>query len=116
MPSGGQTRQLASRIVAALAISAISGPSAVGVWAEACVTQIDACPPEIRATVIAAAAWSAFFSGDLPLAHRRAEDALREPASSDWNSLGMPRCLLSRTYALTGQPERGASIAREGCQ
>jgi predicted ATPase/transcriptional regulator with XRE-family HTH domain len=113
MTSGDQTRQFAFRIVSALANLGIY-PSAVGAWAEACVAQIGACPPEIRATVIASAAWSAFFAGDLPLAQRRAEDALRVAASSDPNSFGMPRGLLSRTYSLTGQPERGASIAREG--
>ena len=111
-----QTRQLAFRIVAALAFSAGYGRSAVGVWAERALTQVGTCPPEIRAPVIAAAAWSAFFAGDLPLAQRRAEDALREPASSDPVGLGMPPALLSRTYALMGQPERGASIAREGCR
>ena len=114
MTSGDQTRQLAFRIVAALANFAISGPSTVGVWAEAGVAQIGTCPPEMRVTVLAAAAWSAFFAGDLPLAQRRAEDALREPVSSDPSSLGMPRCLLSRIYSLTGQPERGTGIAREG--
>ena len=107
---------LAFRIVAALAVSATFGRGTVGVWAEACVTQASTCPPEIRATVIAAAAWSAFLAGDLPLAERRAEDALREPAPSDPVSLGMLRTLLSRTYALTGQPEREVSIAREGRQ
>jgi predicted ATPase/class 3 adenylate cyclase len=111
-----QTCQLAFRIVAALAFSAVYGRSAVGVWAERALAQAGTCPPEIRATVTAAAAWSAFFAGDLPLAQRRAEDALREPASSDPAGLGMPPALLSRTYALTGQPERGASIAREGCR
>jgi len=62
---------LAFRIVAALAVSATFGRGTVGVWAEACVTQASTCPPEIRATVIAAAAWSAFLAGDLPLAERR---------------------------------------------
>jgi predicted ATPase len=113
---GGQARQAAFRIVAALANSAVSERGAVGAWAEACLTQVGSCPPAMRAAVIAAAAWSAFCAGDLPLAQRRAEDALREPASSDLSSLGMPRGLLSRIYALTWQPERGARIAREGRQ
>jgi len=116
MTSGDQARPLAFGIVAALANFAISGPSTVGVWAEAGVAQIGTCPPEIRVTVLAAAGWSAFFAGDLPLAQRRAEDALREPVTSDPSSLGMPRCLLSRIYSYTRQPERGASIAREGLQ
>jgi predicted ATPase/transcriptional regulator with XRE-family HTH domain len=115
MTSGGPARQLAFRIVTALANMGIS-PSTVGRWAEACIVQVGACPPEMRATVIATAAWSAFFSGDLPLAQRRAEDALREPPSSDPNSFGMPQCLLSRIYSLTGQPQRGAAFAREGRQ
>jgi predicted ATPase/DNA-binding SARP family transcriptional activator len=116
MTGGDQTYQLAFRVVAALAFSAISTRSTVGAWAERVVPQIGTCPPELRATVLGAAAWSAFLAGDLPLAQRRAEDALRQPASSDPNSLGMPKTVLSRTYALTGQPERGASIAQEARQ
>jgi predicted ATPase/DNA-binding XRE family transcriptional regulator len=113
LTSSGQARQLAFRIVAAMANMSIS-PSTIGMWAEACIAQVDACPPEMRATVIGAAAWSAFFSGDLPLAQRQAEEALRQPASSDPNSFGMPKSLLSRIYSLTGQPQRGVRIAREG--
>jgi ATP/maltotriose-dependent transcriptional regulator MalT len=89
-------------------------PGTVGLWAEACVAQLGTCPPELRATVLGAAAFSAFYAGDVQLAQRLAEDALAEPASSDPNSFGQPRVVLSRTYSLTGQPERGASIAREG--
>jgi hypothetical protein len=66
--------------------------------------------------VVAAAAWSAFFAGDIPLAQRRAEDALQDPAVGDPISLGLLRMLLVQTCTLTGQPERGASIAREGRQ
>ena len=66
--------------------------------------------------VIAAAAWSAFFAGDLPLAQRRAEDALQDSAAGDPFSLGLLRSALGQTCTLTGQPERGASIAREGRQ
>jgi predicted ATPase/transcriptional regulator with XRE-family HTH domain len=116
MAGGEQTRQLAFRIVAALAFSGVSGRGTGGLWAEACLPQIGACPAEMRATVIGAAAWSAFLAGDLPLARRWAEDALREPASSDPNSIGLPKCVLSRVCALTGQPERGAEVAREARQ
>ena len=111
-----QMRQLAFRIVAALAFAAISGRGTVGVWAERAVAHIGTCPPVLRANFIAAAAWSAYWAGGLELAQRRAEDALRHPASSDPDSLGLLRALLARIYALTGQPERGAAIAREGRQ
>ena len=111
-----QTRQFGFRIVAALAFTAVYGRGAVGAWAERALAQVGTCPPETRAAVIAAAAWSAFFAGDLLSAQLRGEDALREPVGSDPTGLGMARALLSRTYALTGQPERGASIAREGCE
>ena len=116
LASGGQARPLAFRIVAALAALAVTSPSTVRSWAEACLAQIGACPPELRGMVLAAAAWSAFFAGDLPLARRRAEDALRDPAAGDPLSLGMLRGVLAQTYLLTGQPERGASIAREARQ
>ena len=113
MTSGGQARQVAFRVVSALASMAVA-PGTVGLWADACVAELGTCPPGLRAAVLGAAAWSAFYAGDVLLAQRRAEDALAEPASSDPNSFGQPRCVLSRTYSLTGQPQRGASIAREG--
>ena len=116
LTSGDQTRPLAFRIVAALAAFAVTSPSTVGGWAEACLAQIGACPPELRGMVIAAAAWSAFFAGDLPLAQRRAEDALQDPAAGDPISLGMLRSVLAQTFMLTGQAERGAGIARAGRQ
>jgi predicted ATPase/class 3 adenylate cyclase len=116
LTSDVQARPLAFRIVAALATLAPISPGTVGGWAEACLAQIAACPPELRAAVLAAAADGAFFAGDLPLARRRAEDALREPASGDPFSLGMLRAVLAQACTWTGQPERGASIAREGRQ
>ena len=116
LAGGGQDRPLAFRIVAALAGLAAISPSTARGWAEACAAQIGACPPELRGRVLAAAAFSATFAGDLPLARRRAEDGLRDPASSDPISLGLLRIVLAQTYTLTGQPERGASIAREGRQ
>jgi len=116
LTEGAQARPLAFRIVAALAGFAITSPSTAGGWAEACLAQIGACPPELRGMVIAAAAWSAFFIGDIPLAQRRAEDALQDPAVGDPISLGLLRMVLAQTCTLTGQPERGASIAREGRQ
>jgi predicted ATPase/class 3 adenylate cyclase len=116
LTSGDQARPLAFRIVAALVGFAITSPSTVGGWADACLAQIGACPPELHGMVIAAVAWSAFFAGDLPLAQRRAEDALQDPAVGDPISLGLLRGLLAQTCTLTGQPERGASIAREGRQ
>ena len=116
LTSGGQARPPAFRIVAALAALAATSPSAAGGSAEACAAQIGACPPELRGMVIAAAAWSAFFASDLPLARRRAEDVLQDPASSDPVSLGLLRLVLAQTYTLTGQPERGVSIAQEGRQ
>ena len=116
LASGGQARPLGFRIVAALAVLAPRSPGTIRGWAEACATQIVACPPELRAAVSAAAAWSAFAGGDLPLAQRRAEDALQDPASGDPVGRGLLRDVLSLICTLTGQPERGASIARDGGQ
>jgi predicted ATPase/transcriptional regulator with XRE-family HTH domain len=116
LTSGGQARPLAFRIVAALAEFAITSPGTVRRWAEACAAQIGACPPELRAAVSTAAASSALYAGDVPLARRRAEGALQDPADGDPFSLGLLRCALSLICTLTGQPERGASIAREGRQ
>jgi predicted ATPase/transcriptional regulator with XRE-family HTH domain len=116
LASGGQARPLAFRIVAALAALALGLmlPGTVRGWAEACAAQLGECPPELRAPVMAAAAGSALSAGDLPLAQRRAEDALQDPAGGDPLSRGLLRILLSLAYTWTGQPERGASIAREG--
>ncbi len=114
LATGGQGRQLAFRIVAALVFLAVTSPSAIGGWAEACAAQIGACPPELRGMVIAAAAASAFSAGDLPLAQRRAEDALGDLAAADPISLGLLRIGLALLCTFTGQPERAVSIAREG--
>jgi predicted ATPase/class 3 adenylate cyclase len=116
LAEGGQARPLAFRIVAALVAFAVTSPGTVGGWADACAAQIGACPPELRGMVVAAAACTALWAGDLPLAQRRAEDALRDPAAGDPISLGLLRSVLAHTCALTGQPERGVSIAREGRQ
>ena len=61
LAEGGQDRPLAFQIVAALAALAVTSPSTVGGWAEACAAQIGACPPELRGMVIAATAWSALW-------------------------------------------------------
>jgi hypothetical protein len=116
LASGGQARPLAFRIVAALAALALglTLPGTVRGWAEACAAQLGECPPELRAPVLAAAAGSALSAGDLPLAQRRAEAALQDPAGGDPLSRGLLRILLSLAYTWTGQLERGASIAREG--
>ena len=116
LTSDSQARPVAFRIVAALAGFAITSPSTTVGWAEACLAQIGECPPELRGMVLAATAWSAFFAGDLPLAQRRAEDALQDPAVGDPFSLALLRSALAQACTLTGQPERGASIAREGGQ
>jgi predicted ATPase/class 3 adenylate cyclase len=116
LASGGQARPLAFRIVAALTGFVATSPGTAGGWAEACAAQIGACPPELRGMVIAAAAWSAFWASDLPLARRRAEDALQDPAAIDPISLALLRVVRAQTYTLTGQPERGASVAQEGRQ
>jgi hypothetical protein len=73
------------------------------------------CPPELRAAVLATSAWCAHFAGDLSLAQRRAEDTLWEP-SSDPLIRGAMRNVLAQICLLTGQPERGASIARDARQ
>jgi predicted ATPase/class 3 adenylate cyclase len=112
----GQVRPLAFRIVAALVAFAITSPGTAGGWADGCLAQISECPPELRGMVIAAAAWSAFWAGDLPLAQRRAENALRAPAADDPIGAGLLRLLLAQICTLTGQPERGASIARQARQ
>ena len=116
LASGGQARPLAFRTVAALAALALGLmlPGTVRGWAEACAAQLGECPPELCAPVLAAAAGSALSAGDLPLAQRRAEDALQDPAGGDPLSRGLLRILLSLAYTWTGQPERGASIACEG--
>ena len=117
LANGVQARPLAFRIVAALAVFTDGSPPIVaGGWAEACVAQLGACPAELRAAVLAASGWSALVAGEVPLAQRRAEDALEEPASGDPFGFGLTRCMLAQIYTLTGQPERGAGIAREARQ
>ena len=117
MTSGDQAREFGFQIVAALFPFAVtSSPVIIRGWAEACVAQLGACPPELRVRVLASAAMSALWAGDVPLAQRRAEDALAEPAASDPFIPGAMRGVLVQVCTLTGQPERGAGIAREARQ
>jgi predicted ATPase/transcriptional regulator with XRE-family HTH domain len=116
LASGGQARPLAFRIVAALAPTVASSPGTVSGWAEACAAQIGECPPDLRGMVIAVAAWSAFFAGDLALAQQRAEDALHDRVADDPFSLALLRAVLAQSCTLTGQPERAARIARRARQ
>jgi predicted ATPase len=76
---GGQDPRLAFRIITALLGLSSTSPVIIRDWAEACLTRLDACPPELRAPVLAAAAYNAFFADDYPLTQRRAEQALAEP-------------------------------------
>jgi predicted ATPase/class 3 adenylate cyclase len=115
LADGGPARQLAFRIVAALTLVSVASPIIIRGWAEACLAQLGACPPELRATVLATSTWCAYFAGDLPLAQRRAEDTLQEP-SSDPLIRGAMRNVLAQVCTLTGQPERGAGIARDARQ
>jgi predicted ATPase len=61
LAEGGQARPLAFRIVTALAFFAATSPTIIRGWAEACLAQIGECPPELRATVLGAAAYGAFW-------------------------------------------------------
>jgi predicted ATPase len=113
---GGQAPRLAFRIVAALLNLGIHAPVITRGWAEACLTRLEACPPELRAPVLTAAASTAYLADDFPLAQRLAGQALAEPAPGDpfisWNV----RNALAGIYAFTGQPERGIGLAREARQ
>jgi len=53
LASGGQARQFAFRIVTALTLFSVASPIIIRGWAEACLAQLDACPPELRAAVLA---------------------------------------------------------------
>ena len=106
-----------------MSVSAVCGSP--GQIAPAAVMKAHAVRPgfwTLRATSTAsiaggrAAAYGAFFAGDLPLAQRRAEDTLRDPGASDPLLTGVMRGVLAQICALTGQPERGASIARQARQ
>jgi hypothetical protein len=109
----GQALRLAFRIAAALIGLSVTSPVIIRGWAEACLTRLDACPPELRAPVLAAAAWNALYAEDFPLALRLAEQVLAEPVSGDPLIFGFTRNVPAAIYAFTGQPERGAGIYRE---
>jgi hypothetical protein len=114
---GGQDPRLAFRIVTALV--ALEGLAPVVVlrgWAEACLTRLDACPPGLRAPVLAAAARSALTAADVRLARRLAEQALAEPAPGDPLTSWATRATIAEMYETTGQPERGVSLARQARQ
>jgi predicted ATPase len=110
---GGQAPRLAFRIVAALLWLAVISPEITRGWAEACLTRLDACPPELRAPVLTAGANSAYLADDFPLTQRRAEQVLAEPAPGDPLTSMTIRGLLGSIYGSIGQLERAIGIYRE---
>jgi non-specific serine/threonine protein kinase len=110
---GGQAPRFAFRIVAALPLLADTSPVIARGWADACLTRFEACPPELRAPVLTAAAWAAFAADDYPLIQRRAEQALAEPAVGDPLTSLRTRAALAMIYPFTGQPERAIGLLRE---
>jgi hypothetical protein len=70
----------------------------------------------LRAPVLTAAAWNAFWAADVPLALQLAEQALAEPASGDPLTFRSMRNLFVTIYAFTAQPERAIGLAREARQ
>jgi predicted ATPase len=113
---GGQAPRLAFRIVTALLNLAQASPVITRGWAEACLTRFEACQPDFRAPVLAAAGWNATLADDFPLALRRAEQALAEPAPRDPLIAGDTRSRLATIYGYTGQLEHALAVAREGRQ
>jgi predicted ATPase/class 3 adenylate cyclase len=110
---GGQAPRLAFRIVTALLGLAVVSPVITRGWAEACLTRLETCPPELRGPVLAAAAWNAFLADDFPLTQRLAEQVLAESASADpLTSLNIGG-MIGTFYLFTGQPERAIGLARE---
>jgi hypothetical protein len=95
---------------------AIQSPVITRGWAEACLTRLEACPPELRAPVLAAAALSAFMTDDGPLAQRLAGQVLAEPARCHPFTSWTVRLVLAQIYTYTGQPERAIGLARGGRQ
>jgi hypothetical protein len=110
---GGQDPRLAFRIVTALLSVAIVSPAITRGWAEACLARLDACPPDLRAPVLAAAAWNAFLADDYPLTQRLTEQILAEPAPGDPLISWRTRTILAVIYTSSGQPERALGIFRE---
>ena len=113
---GGQDPRLAFRIVTALLWLAIVSPVITRGWAEACLARLEACPPELRTPVLAAAALSAFMTDDGPLAQRLAGQALAEPAPGHPFTSWTVRLVLAQIFTYTGQPDRAIGLAREGRQ
>ena len=70
-------------------------------------------PAELRAPVLAAAAYNAFQADDYPLTQRRAEQALAEPVSGDPYTSLLVRAIPAIIFTFTGQPERAIGLTRE---
>jgi hypothetical protein len=112
LASSGRAPRLAFRIVTALlALSALS-PVLTRGWAEACLTRLDACPPEFRAPVLTAAANNAFLADDYPLTRRLAEQALAEHEPGDPFISWTTRMVLARIFTFTGPAERAIGLYR----
>ena len=116
LASGDQARPLAFRIVAALAASPPHRPVPPAAGPKP-------APPRSARARPSCAEWSSprrHGARSSPATFRWRDGGPRTPCTtrqpSDPISLALLRLLLAQTYTLTGQPERGASIAREARQ
>ena len=59
--------RLGARVIIALGFESVSTQSNVGAWADRAIAKVSETIPEVRPTVIAIAAWSRYWSGDLDI-------------------------------------------------
>jgi predicted ATPase/class 3 adenylate cyclase len=106
--------ELAVLIVAGLAITANSGPSEIGPWAERALPLLENATPGRRSAVLTTAGWHAFNAGQFDLAHKLVLDALREGVAPDWRAPASAYVLLGLIRILAGDVGEALAVLSTG--
>ncbi len=107
--------ELGLRTIAMLNGEAVMYPaSGVSAWAARAVPRLESAPPELRAAVLAPAAYHAHRHGDSELAISRAREAARYGPVPGIPTPGMSLLPLGMLYATSGRVEEGLEAITEG--
>jgi predicted ATPase/class 3 adenylate cyclase len=100
---------LGARVIIALGFESISTQSNVGAWADRALANVSATIPEIQPTVMAIAAWSRYWRGDLASARDLAEEVIASVRPEERFAIYLAKALLGLVHAtmsdLTGALE-----------
>ncbi len=107
---------LGARVIIALGFESVSTQSNVGAWADKAIANVSETMPEVRPTIMAIAAWSRYWSGDLASARHLAEEVTASVHPEERFATYLARCLLGRVLTILGDLPGALDHLRRGME